>query len=126
MSPDHIMPSGTRSTNPDDPNGTPSTNPELPPRRRGQVRMEYRTEPVAAALKPELVTLLPAPTPTEIRAARAATGQSQTEAAAIVGHSRWQTWSDWEGGVKPMPALTWTWYLLATGQHPRARLVKRR
>lgn len=43
----------------------------------------------------------------------------------MVGLSRWQSWSDYEGG-KPIPALAWTFYLLATDQHAVARLSKRR
>ncbi len=98
-----IMPISTRSTNPDEPNEGCSTNPDQ-----------------------FMDALLPAPTPDQIAAARAATGANQTEAARVTGHSRQQTWSDWERGVKPMPALTWTWYLLATGQHPNVRLTGRR
>ena len=119
-------PISTSSTNPDAPNEGRSTNPELPPRVRGRVPKELRIAVTASALAHELVSLLPAPKPDEIRGARLAAGQNQSEAAALVGHSRWQTWSGWESGRKPMPPLSWTWYMLATGRHPRAKLGKRR
>ena len=69
--------------------------------------------------------LLPAPSADEIRAARAAAGHTQAQASALVGFRRWATWADYEAG-KPMPPLAWTWYLLSTGQHPGARLTRRR
>lgn len=68
------------------------------------------------------LALLPEPRGPDILAARKRARHSQTAAAAVVGMSRWATWSDWERGIKPMPALAWTFYLLAVGQHPTAQL----
>lgn len=68
--------------------------------------------------------LQPTPTADQVRAARTAAGHTQAQAAAAVGLKRWNTWAEYEGG-KPMPALTWSWYLLATGQHPGAELRAR-
>lgn len=65
--------------------------------------------------------LLPQPAAEAVRAARATAGHTQAQAAAAVGLKRWQTWAEYEGG-KPMPPLTFTWYMLATGQHPAAEL----
>ncbi len=70
--------------------------------------------------------LLPAPSPTQVAGARAAAGHTQAKAAALIGVNRWQTWSEYEGGKSPMPALSWTFYLLATGQHPELQLASRR
>ena len=73
-----------------------------------------------------MAELLPAPTGAQVYAARIAAGQSQTEAANVVGANRPATWSYYEGSITPMPALAWTWYLLATGQHPAMGLKKKR
>ena len=48
----------------------------------------------------------------------------QVQAAQTVGFSRQATWSDYEGGLKVMPPLVWSYYLLAVGCHPRARVSR--
>lgn len=72
------------------------------------------------------VQLLPAPTAQQVAGARAAAGHTQRQAATLIGASRWQTWSGYEGGHAQMPALAWTWYLLASGQHAELQLAVRR
>ena len=89
------------------------------PRKRGR---PPNKPPDPAGLA--LAALLPEPIGSEIRAARKRAGQSQHVAAAIIGCNRYATWSDYERGVVPMPALAWTMYMLAVGQHPRARLCQ--
>lgn len=73
----------------------------------------------------ELCALLPSPAPQDIKATRLAAGHTQSQAAAAIGFTRWQTWSDYEGGHQVMPPLQWTWYLLTTGAHPKAVMRKR-
>jgi hypothetical protein len=73
---------------------------------------------------PELAALLASPPPEDIKATRVSAGHTQVQAAAAIGSTRWQTWSEYEGGMHAMPPLAWTWYLLVTGQHPRAALRK--
>jgi len=46
------------------------------------------------------------PTPTEIRAAREASGLTQTAAGALIG-AKLRTWQDWESGARNMPAAKW-------------------
>ena len=70
--------------------------------------------------------LLPVPTGAQIMAARLAAGQTQTQAAKVIGSNRTARWSDYEGEVTSMPAASWTWYLLATEQHPVLGLKKKR
>lgn len=72
-----------------------------------------------------LSTLLPSPSPQDVKLTRLAAGHTQAQAAAAIGASRWQTWSDYEGGINPMPPLAWTWYLLVTCAHPVAALKRR-
>lgn len=86
----------------------------LPP-----IRTDRRIPPLA------LTELLDPPSPEEVKAARIAAGHTQAQAAETVGFSRKATWSDYEG-PKQMPSLHWTWYLLATGQHPTAVLSRAR
>ena len=68
---------------------------------------------------------LPPPTPEAIAAARAAAGHTQAQAAALVGLSRRDRWSEMETGKRPMDLARWELYLLLTNQHPVWRLVKR-
>ncbi len=65
------------------------------------------------------------PTPESIRAARAAAGLTQAEAAAVVHRPSYRTWQDWERGRARMPPDAWELFLLKTGQHPKARVVAR-
>ena len=58
------------------------------------------------------------PTPAEIRAAREAAGQTQTQAALEV-HVALRTWQHWEEpartpGARAMPLGLWELYLLKT------------
>lgn len=46
------------------------------------------------------------PTPTDVRAARAAAGLTQTAAADVVG-AKLRTWQDWESGARNMPPAKW-------------------
>ena len=73
-----------------------------------------------------MAELLPVPTGAQIMAARLAAGQTQTQAAKVIGSNRTARWSDYEGEVTSMPAASWTWYLLATEQHPVLGLKKKR
>lgn len=56
------------------------------------------------------------PTPTEIYSARIAAGLTQTQAAAVVGKTRYQTWLEWENGKKPMPWMIFELFCMKTGQ----------
>jgi DNA-binding XRE family transcriptional regulator len=55
------------------------------------------------------------PSPADIRAARAAAGHTQVQAAALVRSSR-RSWIDWESGVTAMPPGLWLLYRLLTGR----------
>jgi DNA (cytosine-5)-methyltransferase 1 len=58
------------------------------------------------------------PSATNVFAARAAAGMTQTEAAAVV-HAALRAWQAWEAQGKnrrQMPAGLWELYLLKTGQ----------
>ena len=85
----------------------------LPP-----IRTDQRMPP------PGLMRLVDSPTPDEIKSVRTSSGQTQVQAAQTVGFSRQATWSDYEGGLKVMPPLVWSYYLLAVGCHPRARVSR--
>ena len=51
------------------------------------------------------------PSPDEIKAARAASGLSQTAAAQLIHCSR-STWAEWEGGVSRMHPAFWELFKL--------------
>lgn len=68
---------------------------------------------------------LPTPTPDEIRAARTAAGHTQAQAAEVMGYAALARVSEIETGRRTIDPARWTWYLLATGQHPTLRLVRR-
>lgn len=75
-------------------------------------------------MKPlQLLDGLPSPTPDAVQAARLAVGLGQPEAAALAGLGAGARWSEYERGTRNMDAARWALFLLATGQHPRARLV---
>jgi len=57
---------------------------------------------------------LPEPTPGRIRAARQASGHSQSAAADVV-HVSWRTWQSWEYGARQMPRAAWELYRIKTG-----------
>ncbi|WP_293000017.1 hypothetical protein [Nevskia sp.] len=48
----------------------------------------------------------PSPAPAEVAAARAKSGLTQTEAAALV-YSTFRTWQNWESGARNMPPALW-------------------
>lgn len=75
-------------------------------------------------MKPlQLLDGLPSATPEAVLAARLAAGLGQPEAAALVGLGAGARWSEYERGTRNMDAARWSLFLLATGQHPRARLT---
>lgn len=51
------------------------------------------------------------PTPNQIRAARAESGLTQTEAAELVHAASYRTWQEWESGRRKMPAAKWELFL---------------
>lgn len=69
---------------------------------------------------------LPPPTPEAIRAARAAAGHTQEDAAALVHLRAAKRWSEYERGVLPICEARWELYLLLTGQHPDLTVAARR
>lgn len=54
------------------------------------------------------------PTPDDLRAARAAAGHTQAQAADAVRASR-RSWAAWEAGTTAMPAGLWLLYRLLIG-----------
>ena len=55
--------------------------------------------------------MTPTPTPTQIRAARQASGLTQTAAAKLVHCSR-SSWAEWEGCVSRMHPAFWELFQL--------------
>lgn len=51
------------------------------------------------------------PAPTDIRAARAAAGLTQTQAAVLI-HSTLRAWQEWEAGNRQMHPGLWELFLL--------------
>lgn len=73
----------------------------------------------------DLLQSLPAATPQAVRAARDAAGLTLAQAAQLAGlgaHARWQ---EYERGARSIDPTRWALFLLATGQHPRARASTR-
>lgn len=68
------------------------------------------------------MTALPEPTPAAVRAARAAAGHTQTQAAEITHLGAQARWAEYESGRRRIDAARWELYLLLTGQHPSRRL----
>ena len=66
------------------------------------------------------------PTPDDVLQARQAAGQTQEEAAAVVGLSGGIRWSEYERDERRMDPVRWQLYLLVTEQHPTHQLAKRR
>jgi DNA-binding XRE family transcriptional regulator len=66
-----------------------------------------------------------APTPEMILAAREATSLSQMDAARAVGLGRYQTWAEYERGVRLIDDVRWQWFLLQFGLHPKLKLEAR-
>jgi hypothetical protein len=69
--------------------------------------------------------LLPAPTGDELRALRSAHAWSASDAARAFGLADGRRWREVESGESRMSGERWTLGLLALGEHPTARLVKR-
>jgi hypothetical protein len=69
--------------------------------------------------------LLPAPTGDELRELRSAHNWSASEAARAFWLADGRRWRDVECGASRMSGERWTLGLLALGEHPGARLVKR-
>ena len=74
-----------------------------------------------------------APTPTQIKEARATAGHTQQQAAetiGVTGPNAWGTWKRWEAGPdaqsgRAMQPGLFELYVLKTGQHPDFELVHR-
>ena len=84
-------------------------------------RVATSARPVAADLTAEL----PDPTPELVLAARKTAGHSQHQAAMLAGFGHGQRWYEIESGRVPMDRMRWAMYLLAIGEHPSFRAVKR-
>ncbi len=65
----------------------------------------------------DLLASLPDPTPDALRAARAAAGHSQAQAARCIGLAP-RYWPAAEQGRRSLSMQSWALYLLATEQHP--------
>ena len=59
------------------------------------------------------------PTPTELRAGRAAAGLTQTAAAHLI-HSTLRTWQDWEAGIARMHPGLWALFRIRTKRRKSA------
>lgn len=70
--------------------------------------------------------ILSQPTREAVKAAREHAGQTQEQAAESAGLSARVRWTEYENGTRQMDATRWTLYLLATGQHPTFKLVRKR
>jgi DNA (cytosine-5)-methyltransferase 1 len=57
----------------------------------------------------------PVYTPDRVRAARAAAGHTQSEAAALIYRTR-RAWQDWESGARNVDPAAFELYLIKTGQ----------
>jgi hypothetical protein len=69
--------------------------------------------------------LLPAPTGDELRELRSAHNWSASEAARAFWLADGRRWREVECGAVRLSAERWTLGLLALGEHPGAKLVKR-
>lgn len=70
--------------------------------------------------------MLPKPTPDAVRAARAAAGHTQAQAAELVHYRSWVRWAEAErlDGPGMRDAAKWELYLLKAGLHPTLRLAE--
>lgn len=59
------------------------------------------------------------PTREEVRAARAASGLTQAQAARLVWCST-RAWEQWEGGQRPMPGACWELFRIKVAPSPKA------
>ena len=86
--------------------------------------MDSPAPPVAESAPPvaEFLGLLSHPPPDQVREARIRAGHTLRQAAAVIGSPRPSTWAEYEADRRNIPAPIWTWYLLATDQHPTLEL----
>jgi DNA (cytosine-5)-methyltransferase 1 len=54
------------------------------------------------------------PSPEEVKAARAAAGLTQAEAAAVI-YCGWRAWQEWEAGNRKMHPAFWELWALKVG-----------
>lgn len=74
------------------------------------------------------------PTPAVVRAVRQRAGLTQAQAAQLVSDAQGQPYRTWQGyeaavgtrGHRAIPAATWAFFLLLTGQHPTHTLTARK
>mgnify|MGYP000856731639 FL=1 len=74
------------------------------------------------------------PTPEAVREARQRAGLTQAQAALLVSDAQGQPYRTWQGyeaavgtrGHRAIPAATWAFFLLLTGQHPTHTLTARK
>lgn len=88
-------------------------------------RVATSAQPVEPAEALDLLAGLPEPTPELVLAARKAVGHSQQQAALLAGLGHGQRWYEIERGKAPMDRMRWAMYLLAIGEHPALRVVRR-
>ena len=96
--------------------------------RTPPVTTSAQTPRVATSARPDAFDLaagLPDPTPELVLASRKTAGHSQHQAAMIAGFGHGQRWYEIESGKVPMDRMRWAMYLLAIGEHPSFRVVKR-
>lgn len=71
-------------------------------------------------------SILPVPTPDEIKESRLAAGLTQDAAARVAGLAGERIWSMWEAGDRRPACQTWELWLLRVNQHPHSVLVPKR
>lgn len=99
-----------------------SVDPAVPCGDIGEAKRPTRADTIGS---------LPVATPQTVRAARLAAGQSQAQAAALIGLADRSNWAAYERDpamptARQIDAAKWSLYLLATDQHPSYRLAARR
>jgi len=90
------------------------------PRQWGDLQI---VRPLAYDLAMSHALLIEAPTPDQVKAGRLAAGLLQPAAGALIGRTG-QDWYRYESGRRAMDAAVWALFLLATDQHPAARVAK--
>jgi len=68
--------------------------------------------------------MLAPPGPEDIRSARCAAGLTLSQAAAMCNLGSHARWAEYENGTRAPKPATWTLFLLLTGLHPTAKIVK--
>lgn len=89
------------------------------PAERTQLPASARNLPASAFQ----LTLLPAPTPDELRALRGALDLTQQQAAEVFWLASARVWRQLEAGTRRMDRARWTLGLLILSRHPDARVV---